>query len=87
MVGMIIRSFMYYFMLPWWLSGEEAACQYRRLRRIRGSIPGWGTSPGERNGNTFQYSCLGEPTDREAWWALGVEWAHGVTKGETRLSE
>ena len=29
-----------------------------------GSIPGWGRSPGERNGNSFQYSCLGNPMDR-----------------------
>ena len=24
---------------------------------------------GERNGNPLQYSCLGNPMDREAWWA------------------
>ena len=39
-----------------------------------GSIPGWVSSPGERNGNPPQYSCLENPTDRGAWWApvLGV---------------
>ena len=26
-------------------------------------------SPGEGNGNPFQYSCLGNPVDRGAWWA------------------
>ena len=26
------------------------------------SIPGWGRSPGEGNGNPLQYSCLGNPT-------------------------
>ena len=31
-----------------------------------GSISGPGRSPGERNGNTFPYSCLENPTD---WWA------------------
>ena len=35
-----------------------------------GSIPGLGRSPGEGNGNPLQYSCLGNPMDREAWWAL-----------------
>ena len=33
-----------------------------------GSIPEWGRSPGDRNGNPFQYSCLGNPMDRGAWW-------------------
>ena len=31
---------------------------------------------GEGNGNPLQYSCLENPTDREAWWAT----VHGVTK-------
>ena len=33
-----------------------------------GSIPGWGRSPGEGNGNPLQCSCLENPTDRGAWW-------------------
>ena len=44
-----------------------------------GSIPGSGRSPGERNGNPFQYSCLGNPMDRGAWQATG----HGVTESDT----
>ena len=31
-----------------------------------GLISGWGRSPGEGNGNPLQYSCLENPTDREA---------------------
>ena len=31
--------------------------------RDLGSIPGWGRSPGEGNGNPLQYSCLENPTD------------------------
>ena len=31
-----------------------------------GLIPGTGGSPGEGNGNPFQYSCLENPTDRGA---------------------
>ena len=31
-----------------------------------GLIPGSGRSPGEGNGNLLQYSCLGNPMDREA---------------------
>jgi len=34
-----------------------------------GLIPGSGRSPGEGNGNPLQYSCLGNPKDRGAWWA------------------
>ena len=32
-----------------------------------GSIPGWGRSPGERNGNPLQYSCLENPMEGGAW--------------------
>ena len=48
-----------------------------------GSIPGLGRPPAEGNGNPLQYSCLGNPTDREAWWAT----VHGVTKSQTQLSD
>ena len=37
------------------------------------SIPGSGRSPGERNGNPLQYSCLGNPMDRGAWRAIVYE--------------
>ena len=48
-----------------------------------GSIPGLGRSPGEGNDNPFQYSCLENPMDRGAWWAI----LHGVAKSQTRLSD
>ena len=43
--------------------------------RDSGSIPGSGRSPGVENGNPLQYSCLGNPLDRGAWWVTvyGVE--------------
>ena len=37
-------------------------------------IPRLRRSPGERNGNPLQHSCLGNPMDRGAWWAI----VHGV---------
>ena len=37
--------------------------------RDMGLIPGSGRSPREGNGNPLQYSCLEDPTDREAWQA------------------
>ena len=33
-------------------------------------IPGSGRSPGVGNGNPLLYSCLENPMDREAWWAI-----------------
>ena len=33
--------------------------------RDLGLIPGWGRSPGERNGYPLQYSCLENLMDRE----------------------
>ena len=34
-----------------------------------GDVRDKGLTPGEGNGNPLQYSCLGNPMDREAWWA------------------
>ena len=47
-----------------------------------GSIPGSGRSPGGGNGNLLQYSCLGNPMDRGAWWAT----VHGIAKSWSQLS-
>ena len=44
-----------------------------RDSRDVGSIPGWGRSPGVENGTTLQYSFLGDPMDRRAWWATVCE--------------
>ena len=33
-----------------------------------GLILGLGKSSGKENGNPLQYSCLGNPMDRGAWW-------------------
>ena len=38
-------------------------------KRDAGSLPGSGRSPGGGNGNSLQYSCLGNPMDRGAWRA------------------
>ena len=42
------------------------------------SIPGLGRFTGGGNGNSLQYSCLGNPMDRVAWWAKihGVKYTH-----------
>ena len=44
-----------------------------------GLIPSLGSSPGEGNGNPLQYSCLGNPIERGAWWAGGESmWSQRV---------
>ena len=35
-----------------------------------GSIPGLGRSLAEGNMSPLQYSCLGNPMERGAWWAI-----------------
>ena len=37
-----------------------------------GSIPGWGRSPGEGNGNPLRYSCLENSVDRGALHAADI---------------
>ena len=39
-------------------------------------IPGCGRSPEGGNGNPLQYSHLGNPMDRGAWWAT----VYGITR-------
>ena len=46
--------------------------------RDMGSIPGSGRSPGEGNGNPFQYFCLENPMDRGSWQAI----VHGGAKSQ-----
>ena len=55
--------------------GNESTCKVGDL----GLIPVWGRSPGEGNNNALQYSCLGNPVNREGWWAT----VHKVAKSQT----
>jgi len=59
--------------IPKWLSGKESAYSAGDV----GSIPGSRRSPGEGNGNPFQYTCLENPMDRGARRAT----VDGITKG------
>ena len=45
-------------------------------------MPELGRSSGEGNGNPLRYSCLGDPMDRGAWWAI----VHRVPKSQAQLS-
>ena len=55
--------------------GKESAC----MAGDTSSTSGWGGSPGDGNGNPFQYSSLEHAMNRGAWWAL----VHGVIKSWT----
>ena len=64
--------------LPWWLSRWRILLQRRRHR----FSPWVRRSPGGRNGNSFQYSCLKNP--REGAWQATVQ---RVAKNWTWLSK
>ena len=64
--------------LPQWLSGKESACNIGAAGD-KDSIPESGRSPGGGHGNPLQYSCLENPMNRGAWWAI----VHGIAKGWT----
>ena len=55
----------------WWLSSKESTCVAGDIGDA-GLIPGSGRSPGGRNGNPLQYSCLGNPMGRGAWRATST---------------
>ena len=51
---------------PGGVSGKDSACQHKRQ-----GFDSWvGRSPGGGYSNPPQYSRLGNPMDRGAWWAL-----------------
>jgi len=60
------------YVLPWWHSSRESACCAGDV----GSTPGSGRFPGEGNGNSLQYSCLGNPMHGGTWLAI----VYGVKK-------
>ena len=52
------------------------------MQKTWGSVLGLGRSPGEGNGNPLQYSYLGNPMNRGAWW----DTVPGVIKNQMWLS-
>ena len=59
--------------------GEESTCN----AGDPSSIPGWGRSSGEKNGNPLQYSSLENSMDRGDWQGT----VHGLTKHWTQLRD
>ena len=60
--------------------GGLACCNSWGLKDLDMTATEPGRGPGERNGNPLQYSCLKNPRDRGAWWAV-----YGVAQGQTQL--
>ena len=61
---------------------EESAWRFfmQEMQEIRVQSLSW--EDALECGNPLQYSCLGNPMDREAWWTTGG----GVEKSQTELS-
>jgi len=51
--------------------------------RDTGSIHGSGRSPAGGHGKLCQYSCLENPMDRGAWWAI----VHRFTESQKQLKQ
>ena len=67
---------------PGGTSGREFPASAGEVREV-GSIPGSGKSLGGGYGNPLQYSCLENPMDRGAWWAV----VRRVTNSQTRRKQ
>ena len=78
-ISSLFLPFQYFSILK--KKSNKETCVWSSLY-LPGSILGSGRSPGGGNGNPLQYSCLENPMDRGAWWAI----AYGVTKSWTWLS-
>ena len=73
-----LSNFTFILSFPGSSHGKVSACNAGDL----GLIPGLGRSPGERNDDPLQCSCLENPTDGGALQAT----VHGVAKSRTRMS-
>ena len=65
---------------PGGTSGKEPACQCRRLEKPRFD-PWVGKSPWREHCSPLQYSCLENPINRRAWWAM----VHTIAQSQTGL--
>ena len=62
--------------LPWAFLVAQTVKNLPEMQETRVQPLAWEDSPGGWHGNPLQYSCLGNPMDRGAWWATVC----GVTK-------
>ena len=69
-------SFMYVCMCVHIYMSSQAALVVKNSSANAGEVRDVGLIPEEEHGNPFQNSCLENPMDRGAWWAV----AHSVAK-------
>ena len=67
--------------LPGWRRWYRTCLPMQETQGMWLPISGSGRFPGGGHGNPLQYSCLENPIDRRAWWAI----VHGVIKRRTQL--
>ena len=60
--------------------GRSLACQCRDIRDV-GLISGSGRFPEGGHGKPLHYSCLENPVDRGAWWAI----VRGIVQRQAQL--
>ena len=71
----ILNFWQFFFFLVISVSNVGLPCWLPVVKKLHANagdmdlIPGLGRSLGKGKGNWLQYSCLGNPMDREAWWA------------------
>ena len=70
-------------MINWGFPGGSEVKDLPASAGDTGLIPGLGRCPGEGNGNSLQYYCLGNPMDRGVYWAT----VYGIAYSQTRLSD
>ena len=76
-----LRLYQEFLGIPGGIAGKNPPASAADVRDA-GSIPGSGGSPGEGNGNLYQYSCLENSMDRGFWRAT----VHGGISSVQSLS-
>ena len=65
----MIVHYRVFVMIKWGFPGDSVVKNAPANAGDSGLVPGSGRSPEELNGNPLQYSWLGNPMNRGAWWA------------------
>ena len=69
----------YLLQYPWASLLTQTVKNLHAMREIWVPFLGWEDPPGEGHGNPLQCSCLENPMDRGAWWAM----VHEVAESQT----